>query len=170
RLTVVVRDDVHRPVPDASVNIDISTLPPQVRDRSMTSNGSGSAEFVRMPAATVNVGASRVGYVPADPISVGLAAEQRRTVEITLARCGSLEITVRDERGQLFAGADVSISPSNGDDRGYSTRQAKTNSRGLLRSPALRLGTSVSSSPGAGSTSVAVVSGETTSLEIVMRR
>jgi hypothetical protein len=136
-----VRDDNHRPVLDAAVNIDVSTLPPQLRHRSLNSNSSGTAEFTRLPAATVSVGATRVGYVPADPVSVGLAVDQRRTVDITLARCGVLEITVKDEHGQLFAGAEVAIAPSNGDDHGDASRQAKTNSRGVVRFSGLRPGT-----------------------------
>jgi len=170
RLIVVVRDDNRRPILDATVNIDVSTLPPQLRHRSLNSNSSGTAEFTRLPAATVSVGATRVGYVPADPVSVGLAVDQRRTVEVTLARCGILEITVKDEHGQLFAGAEVAIAPSGGDDHGDSSRRSKTNSRGVVRFSGLRPASYVISAAGAGTATVDVLPGETTTLDLSMRR
>jgi hypothetical protein len=118
----------------------------------------------------VSVGASRVGYVSADPVSVGLATDQRRTLDITLARSGSLEVTVKDEHGQLAAGVDVTVAPSNGDDRGDASRRSKTNSRGVVRFTGLRPASYVVTASGSGGTSIAVTSGEMVSIELIARR
>jgi protocatechuate 3,4-dioxygenase beta subunit len=81
-----------------------------------------------------------------------------------------LEITVKDEHGQLFAGAEVAIAPSGGDDHGDASRRAKTNSRGVVRFSGLRPASYVISAAGAGTASVAVLPGETTTFELSMRR
>jgi hypothetical protein len=170
RLMVIVRDEDRHPVSAATINVDVSSRPLLLSRQTQDSNATGAAEFMRLPASTLTIGATKNGYVPAEPILVGLAAEQRRTVEITLARCGSLEVTVRDERSQLFAGAEVSIAPSNGDPHGDSARRSKTNLRGVARFSALRPGNYTITAEGSGGATVDVASGATATLEIFAHR
>jgi hypothetical protein len=170
RLTVVVRDEDRHPVSAATINVDVSSRPLLLSRQTQDSNATGAAEFTRLPASTLTIGATKNGYVPAEPIMVGLAAEQRRTFEITLARCGSLEVTVRDERSQLFAGAEVSIAPSNGDSHGDSARRSKTNLRGVARFSALRPGNYTITAEGSGGATVDVASGATATQEIIAHR
>jgi hypothetical protein len=170
RLTVIVRDEDRHPVSAATINVDVSSRPLLLGRQTQDSNATGSVEFMRLPASTLTVGATKNGYVPAEPVVVGLAAEQRRTVEITLARCGSLEVTVRDEHSQLFAGAEVSIAPSNGDTNGDSARRSKSNLRGVVRFSALRPGNYTITAEGSGGATVEVASGATATLEIVAHR
>jgi len=87
-----------------------------------------------------------------------------------LAWCGVLEITVKDEHGQLLAGAEVEIVLSGGDDHGDASRRAKTNSRGVVRFSGLRPASYVISAAGAGTASVTVLPGETSAFEFSMRR
>lgn len=141
RLLARVRDDLGGAIGGAAVAIDVATRPMPLRNQSLESNGLGQAEFTRLPAGSLTVSASHAGYVPADPIVVGLAPDQRRTVDLMLARCGSLDVVVKDARGQALAGVEVTVMLIDSDPRSdATTRHAKSNVRGATRFSSLRPG------------------------------
>jgi hypothetical protein len=170
RLLARVRDDLGRPIAGATVEIDVSSRPEQLRRQSLASDSAGQAEFARLPAGSLTASASRPGYVPADPISVGLAPDQRRTVDLVLARCGNLDVAVKDAREQSIAGVEVAVAPAEGDPRGDATRRARTNVRGSVRFSGLRPGRYVITGEGTGGASADVKPGETSSAELVGQR
>jgi protocatechuate 3,4-dioxygenase beta subunit len=170
RLLARVRDDLGHPIAGAVVAIDLNSRPVQLRRQSLSTDSTGQAEFARLAAGTLTASATRAGYVPADPISVGLAVDQRRTVDLVLARCGTLDVVVKDARGQALAGVEVTIARVEDPPRGDAARKARTNSRGSARFTGLRAGRYDITGDGTGETSADVKPGESSNAELVGQR
>jgi hypothetical protein len=165
-----VRDDLGRPVGGALVEIDVTTNPAPLRHQSLTSDSRGQVEFARLPSGSLSVIASHAGYVPADPIVVGLAADQRRTVDLVLARCGSVDVVVKDGRGQVLAGIEISAVLAEDDTRGASIRHAKSNLRGTVRFSGLNPGRWQLSGDATNEVTVEIQPGGLASAELIGQR
>jgi len=170
RLLARVRDDIGHPIAGATVDIDVSSRPALLRRQSLASDSTGQAEFMRLSAGSITATASHAGYVPADSITVGLAPDQRRTLDLVLARCGTLDVAVRDARHQVLSGVDVTISPVEGDPSGDATRHARTNLPGSARFTGLRPGRYLVTGKGTDQTTADVNPGATSSAELVGQR
>jgi hypothetical protein len=170
RILARVRDDLGRPVGGALVEIDVTTKPAPLRRQSLTSDSRGQAEFARLPAGSLSASASHVGYVPAEPIVVGLAADQRRTVDLMLARCGSLDVVAKDGRGQALTGIEISAAFADGDPSGESIRHAKSNTRGGVRFTGLRPGRWQVSGDAMNQVTVEIEAGGSATAELIGQR
>lgn len=165
-----VRDDWGRAVRGAIVEIDVTTRPPPLRHQTAMGDGRGQADFMRLPAGSLTASASKAGFVPADPIVVGLAPDQRRTVDLVLARCGSIDVVVKDARGQTLAGVDVTASLVEDDARGEGTRHGKSGSRGTVRFSGLRPGRWQITGDATDQATVEVNPGATATVELTAQR
>lgn len=170
RVVARVRDDVGHSIGGATVEIYVTTRPAPLRRQSLDSNAQGQAEFMRLPAGSITVTASHAGYVPADPIVVGLAPDQRRTVDLVLARCGNVDVLVKDARGALLPGIEVTAALADGEARGEAPRRAKTNARGAVRLSGLRPGLWQISGDSTNQTTVEIEPGATVTAELTGQR
>jgi protocatechuate 3,4-dioxygenase beta subunit len=110
RVVVVVVDDLGRAVGEVALELLASGRSSLLPPLAVSSDAGGRATITRLGAGTCELHGRRRGYVAAASSRFVLGEGETTNVRLTMMRCGTIEVSVRDDRGEPVADKDVAVS------------------------------------------------------------